>query len=570
MEQQKSVVALNGDIVSYSQLLAEDHESTRAIVETFQQLATEHISTNNGTLVNFVGDNFMAVFSNESEALQTAISITSEIERRDPRISSSEKVRFRLGLDSGEVSIAEHQYYGDVLNIAARIQTMAKAGGICVSGRVYRNLDEPALRFRSIGKNKLKNIPELIEVFEFVDFPGDETNVIGSSGLDLESPSIAVLPIHIKNASSLVAEAADILRQELVHRLTAVPQLTVVNAKSEVGQQQGLTAARYYIETGVHQHGDRVRVFATLFDVTTMNIVKSYKWFVAADGLVELSERLAEDVAKSIEVELIVGEPAGLYAELDDPEAIEKIYLGWYHLRSDIREGWAQALELFGQVADSHPDHSYGHVLSAFANWIGAANGWSPNLDKALLKAQQQARTAREKGDPTGMSKAIEGAVYMSQGRHHEALAAIEQLEITRPTCDVTYGLEGSIRRYLGQWEKSVELLDTAMRLTGVNKPWYPTVKACSLFIGKQIEEAMTVAEVVLEYQPKNLEAHVVLAAAQTELGMSRRAKATIKAINEKFPTVDVVEWLDKNPYTDIDRVKHWKEALSRTIAATG
>jgi len=570
MEQQKSVVALNGDIVSYSQLLAEDHDSTRAIVETFQQLVTEHISANDGTLVNFVGDNFMAVFSNVSEALQTAISVTSEIERRDPRISSSEKVRFRMGLDSGEVSVSEQQYYGDVLNIAARIQTMAKSGGICVSGKVYRNLDEPALRFRSIGKNKLKNIPELIEVYEFVDFPGDETSGIDRSWLDLESPTIAVLPIHIKNANSLVAEAADILRQDLVHRLAAVPQLTVVNAKSEVGQEQGLTAARYYIETGVHQHGDRVRVFATLFDVTTMNIVKSYKWFVAADELFELSETLAEDVARSIEVELIVGEPAGLYAELGDPEAIEKIYLGWYHLRSDLREGWGRAHELFRQVALSHPNRPYGHVLSAFANWIGAANGWSPDLDEALLKAQRQARKARENGDPTGMSQAIEGAVCMSQGRHQEALAAIEQLEITRPTCDVTYGLEGSIRRYLGQWEKSVELLNTAMRLTGVNKPWYPTVKACSLFIGKQIEDAMTVAEVVLEYQPKNLEAHVVLAAAQTELGMSRRAKATIKAINEKFPAVDAVEWLDKNPYTDIERVKYWKDALSKTIAASG
>ena len=90
-----------------------------------------------------------------------------------------------MGLDSGEVSIADQQYYGDVLNIAARIQSMAKAGGICVSGKVYRNLDEPALRFRSIGKHKLKNIPELVEIFEFVDFPSDETTVTGSSGLDL-------------------------------------------------------------------------------------------------------------------------------------------------------------------------------------------------------------------------------------------------------------------------------------------------------------------------------------------------------------------------------------------------
>lgn len=567
MDQLQDVVAVNGDIVSYSQLLADDHDSTKAIVENLQQLVSDQVAEKNGTLVNFVGDNFMAVFDNAAEALQASIQIASQIEHRDLRIASSEQVRFRLGLDSGEVSVSEQQYYGDVLNIAARIQAMAKPGGICISGQVYRNLDEPALRFRSIGKKKLKNIPEPVEIYEFVDLPTDQTHKIGRSWLDLESPTIAVLPIHIKNSNSLVTEAAEILRHELVHRLTTVPQLTVVNASSEVGQEKGLTAARYMIETGVHQHGSRVRVFATLFDVTTMNIVKSYKWFVGADELFELSETLADDVARSIEVELIVGEPAGLYAELDDPAAIENIYLGWYHLRSDIREGWARALELFQQVVKTHPDQPYGHVLSAFANWIGAANGWAPDLNRALTKVQRQARTAELTGDPTGMAQAIQGAVFMSLGRHDEALAAIEELEITRPTCDVTYGLEGSIRRYLGQWEKSVDLLDTAMRLTGVNKPWYPTVKACSLFIGEQVEDAMTVAEVVLDYQPNNLEAHVVLVAAQAELGMNRRAKATVQAINEKFPTVDAVKWLDQNPYTDIDRVKRWKDALGKTIA---
>ena len=103
-----------------------------------------------------------------------------------------------------------------------------------------------------------------------------------------------------------------------------------------------------------------------------MNIVKAHKWRTSVDELVGLSERLADEVARSVDIELVVGEPAGLYAELGDPEAIEKIYLGWYHLRSDTREGWAHAVDLFGQVAESHPDQPYGYVLSAFAIWIGA------------------------------------------------------------------------------------------------------------------------------------------------------------------------------------------------------
>jgi tetratricopeptide (TPR) repeat protein len=276
----------------------------------------------------------------------------------------------------------------------------------------------------------------------------------------------------------------------------------------------------------------------------------------------ELSERFADDVARSVEIELIVGEPAGLYAELDDPEAIEKVYTGWYHLRSDTQEGWSRAVELFGQVAQTHPDKPYGHVLSAFSSWIGAANEWVSNPNEALSVARKQAQTGLDVGDQTGMARAVEASILMIEGRHDAALAVIEELGIIRPTCDVTYGLEGSVRRYMGQWKKAIELLDIAMRLTGINKPWYPTVKACSLYLGGKIEQAASVAELVLDYQPNNLEALLVLTAAQVELGMDRRAKATKELIRTRFPSVDVEAWLDKNPYHVQDLIDRWKEDL--------
>ena len=211
----------------------------------------------------------------------------------------------------------------------------------------------------------------------------------------------------------------------------------------------------------------------------------------------------ADEVGRALEVDLIVGEPAGLYADLDDPEAIEQVYLGWYHLTAGTPEGWPASLEHFGQVARSHPDQPYGHVLSAFANWMGVSNGWARDPEATLRKAREQAQVGLASGDPTGMARTVEAAILMSQGRGQEALEAIEKVEILRPTCDVTYGLEGSVRRYLGQWEKAVDLTDMAMRLTGVNKPWYPTVKACSLFMGGRVEQAAAVAEMVLEHQPQ-------------------------------------------------------------------
>jgi TolB-like protein len=431
-------------------------------------------------------------------------------------------------------------------------------------------LDEPALRFRPIGQQRLKNIPEEIEVYEFSDLPGDSTVTTERRSLSLESPTVAVLPIHTEMADKSVRATAGILRGDLIHRLARVPQLRVIDAKAETSDKRAVTAARYMVETGVHQVGDNVRLYATLFDVITMNIVKSYKWKVQTEDLFALSDRFADDVARSIEIELIVGEPAGLYSDLDDPVAIEMVYLGWYHLRTDTREGWSHALELFGQVAQLHPDQPYGHVLLAFANWIGAANEWVRDPDAALLKAREQAQVALETGDPTGMARAVEASILMSEGRHDEALAVVEQLEIIRPTCDVTYGLEGSVRRYMGQWEKAIDLLEIAMRLTGINKPWYPTVKACSLFIGGRIEQAASVAQMVINYQPKNLEALLVLAAAQTELGMNRRAKATIEIIRERFPSVDVAVWFDKSPYQIKEVVERWKKDLASAGAIEG
>ena len=561
-EKPAEMVALNADVVGYSRLLADDLEATTATMEEYKELVEGKVGENGGTLVNFVGDNFMAVFDDVRDAVRTSIAIATEVESKNAIRASLRQTRFRMGMDQGVVTVSDGRYFGDALNIAARIQAIAPPGGLSVSGRVYQALDEPALRFKPIGSRRLKNIPEEVEVYEFADLPGDGASTSVHRPLALESPTVAVLPIHAEMVDESVHATAGMLRTDLIHRLTRVPQLRVIDAKTEPGSGGAPGIARYVIESGIHQVDANVRIYANLIDVTSMNVVKSHKWTAKVGDLFALSDELADEVARAIEVELIVGEPAGLYADLDDPEAIEQIYLGWYHLTIGTFEGWSRALDLFGQVARSHPDQPYGHVLSAFANWMGVSSGWVRHPDETLLKARDQARVGLELGDPTGMAQTVEAAVLMSQGRGDEALEAIEKVEIVRPTCDVTFGLEGSVRRYLGQWEKAIDLTDVAMRLTAVNKPWYPTVKACSLFMGRRVEQAASVAEMVLEHQPHNLEALLVLTASQVELGLDRRARATVELIRERYPSVDIAEWLDRNPYQDKDLVDRWKEDL--------
>ena len=553
------VCALNADVVGYSRLLADDLASTSDAMAHARHEVEASVERNRGTLVNFVGDNFMAVFDRATDAMQTAIAISSALEDANADRSSGRWLRFRMGMDRGEVIVSDGHYEGDALNVAARIQAIALPGGLSVSGAVYSDLDEPALRFRPAGTHRLKNIPEPVEVYEFADLPTDSAEDIVSR-LALDIPTIAVLPMHTEGVDAVLAGAATVLRSDVMHRLSAIPELVVLDAAA---RDRETTAARYMLETGLHQFGERIRLYGTVFDVTTMNIVKSHKAMGTTADVFELSDELSEAIGHSVEIDLVVGAPAGLYAELEDPVAIEKVYMGWYHLRSDTQEDWEHALRLFGQVAESHPDLPYGWVLSAFANWIGAANRWAGDPGAALMLAREQAQRGAELHDPTGMAQAVDAAVLMSMGQIDEAIRTVENLEITRPTCDVTFALEGSLRRYIGDWEEAVDLLDFAMRLTGINKPWYPTVKACSLFIGNRLEQAASVSESVLEYQPNNIEALLVLAASQVELGLERRAAATAQTIRDSFPTLDVEEWFERNPYQDDALVTRWKADLA-------
>jgi tetratricopeptide (TPR) repeat protein len=194
---------------------------------------------------------------------------------------------------------------------------------------------------------------------------------------------------------------------------------------------------------------------------------------------------------------------------------------------------------------------------------VAAAEGLGEDPQKHLALAVSETDRLLEIGDPTGLAHMIQGAILLGEGKTAEALQRVETAEISRPTCDITFAMEGSIRRYLGQWEKSVGLLDKAMRLSPVNKPWYPTVQACALYIGGRVEQAAATAEEVLEHQPHNLEALLVLAAAQKELGLERRARATAEMIKERFSGVDVEAWLDSNPYQDSGLVERWRKDLT-------
>ncbi|MFQ5523249.1 MAG: adenylate/guanylate cyclase domain-containing protein [Acidimicrobiia bacterium] len=444
------LVALNADIVGYSRLMADDFEATTEKVNSYHHLVQSEVAQAGGTLVNFVGDNFMAVFDVATEAMRAAIGITKLIEDDNQDPPEHKKVRFRMGMDRGEVFVSgDGSYFGEALNIAARIQAIAPPGGISVSGHVYRDLDEPALRFRAKGRQHLKNIPERVEVYEFADLPADELRLHRRESLRLEAPSIAILPPHVESVDDSVRGLAGLIRSDLIHKLAQNPQLRVIDVGVS-GQSPGSSGAPYILESGIHQVGTHVRIYVKLMEVSTLNVVYTDRWDSSTEELLALSDTVTDHVARALEIELIIGETGQFYEELGDPAALDAIFQGWYHLSAGTEADWLRAVELFDTVVQTHPDSPIGHGLSAFAHWAGVAEGAAQDPARHLSLARAEAMKTLDIGDPTGLGHMVLGAILLAEGDAARAVELVETAVITRPTCDVTFAVEGSIMRYLG------------------------------------------------------------------------------------------------------------------------
>jgi adenylate cyclase len=562
------LVALNADVVSYSRLVADDAVHTATVLATVRAIVDKEIATGGGSLVNFVGDNFMAVFERPEQAVHTAIAITNAVAAENASFPEYLRLRFRMGIDIGRVHIDDDgSYLGDALNIAARIQSIAPPGGLSISGDVFRALDEPSFRFRLRGTHRLKNIPQEVDVYDFADLPAEgDTSPDPKRPLSLETPRVAVLPMHIADDADDLEPVGAFLLSDVMSGLINLHNLDVVDVTNSEGRANSTQPTppnvRYMLLSGIIQSGAQLHVWAQVREVVTQSVLWVGKWDCDEGAVFDMADELATEIVRAFEIELIVGEPARVYHELGSPDAIAKVYEGWYNLTAGTRNGWNRANTLFGELRTDAPNNAVGPVLYAFTQWMGARDGLIDDRARGFEEARTNAQHGLGLGDNTGLSSMILAAVELEHGDADAALEGIANAKILRPTCDLTWAMEASIRRYLGEWEQAVDLIDQAMDLSPVNKPWYPTVLASSYYVGQKYEQAAAVAEEVLEHQPKNIEALLVLAASQSHLGLDRRARATGAAISERFPDADASQWLASNPYQDNRFLDRWYHDL--------
>ena len=303
---------LSADVQGFSRLMGEDEPHTVRTVLAYRDLMTREIGSHRGRVVDLSGDSLLAEFPSVVDAVQCAVALQTELGARNAELPEDRRMQFRIGLNLGEVLVQGDQIFGDGINVAARIQTLADAGGICVSSLVHEQVaNKVTMEFESLGEQTVKNIAKPVHVYRLLA-PPPPTAAAGTADL----LAIAVLPFATLGNDPEQEHFSEGLTRDLITDLAKVDGLAVTAASSAfaykgaavnvqtVGRDLGV---RYVIEGSVRQAGDRMRITADLVDVTT----GLHVWAERYDREIDDPLALQDELVSRIVAELVPSLPKG-------------------------------------------------------------------------------------------------------------------------------------------------------------------------------------------------------------------------------------------------------------------
>ena len=570
---------ISADVVGYSRLMADDEIGTIRALTTCRDKITEMVKKNQGRLVDFVGDNMLAEFSNTLDAVQCADRIHKALEELNRGFPEHRHLEFRIGIHLGDVTTDDDRIYGDGVNIAARLESLAKPGGTCISDMVFRQIQGKLdMEFVDMGLKKLKNIPEPVRTYQLVTPKTHQRDLHERSGpttpqetLPLPAkPSLAVLPFVNLDMNQEQDHFSDGLTIDIVTALVQIPSLFLISDAStfsiktkpmsipDIGRRLGV---QYVLEGGVRRSGNRLRISARLSETEKGRQIWAQRFDRQLGDIFEIQDEITSEIVTAMDIKLVSGEPGRLVRKVvKNPQALEYYYRGWSAMFSSSPEYIQLSQQMFEEMIRLEPDSFLGYSVGAWAYWWGIFKDASADKSRDLNRVQDLVSKAQVLGDDTGMADLAIAHIHLLNGDHEKALAAAEQALLTRPSCDVSFAVKASILNYLGRPEEAIPLARFAIRLSPVYPSYYPTILGYAYYHCGKYEKAREAAEVSIKADPDNLEALILMTAIHVAMGAMEQAQKTVSTIKDIHPEFSLTAFAANHPYQN---QKHLDQILT-------
>src|SRR5216684_3871095 len=553
------VAVFAADVEGYSRLMGVDEVGTLKGLTERRAILDRLIGEHRGRIANTAGDSVLAEFGSAVEAVQCAVEAQAALAEANSDVAPDKRINFRIGVHIGDVMIRAGDLFGDGVNIAARLQSIAMPGGVCISGATYDQVRKVLpMTFVDLGVQQVKNIQEPIRAYQ-VGGPCETGEVAPSRVAEIESPpplpgkpSIAVLPFENMSGDPEQEYFADGMVEEIITALSRFKWLFVIARNSsftfkgravdikEVGRRLGV---RYVLEGSVRKASGKVRIAGQLIDAVTGAHIWADRFERELTDVFALQDEVTVAVVSAIQQKLFQTEiamatrrrPENLTAYDFYLRAMQQFYLS-------TREGLAEALRLALRALEFDPRFGSVAGLAGLCHMQNVVLGYSndPQFDRKEAVRLVRLALSIDDGDPETLARASVTSAYMVGDSEAEIEMADRAVALNANSW-TTWNCRGHVYRIAGLPEEAIRSFERAIRTSPVDPRLYMTLTGIgqALIELRRFDEAIVVLKKSLR-QNLYLATYRCLASAFAHLGRDAEAHDAAARVLEIDPAFTI------------------------------
>jgi TolB-like protein/class 3 adenylate cyclase len=569
------------DVAGYSRLMGEDEEGTlRALKAHRKGMVDPKIIEHRGRIVKTTGDGMLVEFVSVIDAVRCAVDIQRSMVERNAEVPAGKRIRFRVGINVGDIISDGDDIFGDGVNVAARLEGLAEPGGICVSRVVHDQVrDKLSFSFEDLGEQSVKNIARPIGVHR-VHISELAAPTAAKSSIEhphsivkvADRPSIAVLPFTNMSGDHEQEYFADGIVEEIITALSHFRWLSVIARNSsftykgrnvdvkQVGRELG---ARYVLEGSVRKSGDRVRITGQMIDASTGTHLWADRFDGALQDIFDLQDRVTAKVVGEIAPRLEQVEiERAKRKQTENLDAYDYFLRALASLHEWTRESNDEALRLFYHAIELDPGFASAYGLAAMCFHWRKVNGWIVDPAREIAEAERLGRRAVELGpdDAVALSGGGYALVFVAHNLN-DGPDFIERALALNPNLAWALFSSGWTKAFLGDPEGAIAQLTHAIQLSPLDPHGFRARGGIAFahFLAGRYEEAITWAEAALRQRPTYMASIRELAAANALAGRlpdAHRAMARLRQLDPARRVSTVKDWIPLRRPEDLERLQ--------------
>jgi adenylate cyclase len=560
------VAVFAADVEGYSRLMGNDEVGTLKGLTERRAILDRLIGEHRGRIANTAGDSVLAEFGSAVDAVKCAVDAQAALAEANTNLPSDRRINYRMGVHIGDVMVRAGDLFGDGVNIAARLQTLAKPGSVCISAATYDQVRKLLpLTFVDLGAQEVKNIQEPIRVYQAGDAPNETREVAHARFTDAESPplpekpSIAVLPIQNISGDPEQEYFADGIVEEIITALSRFKWLFVIARNSsftfkgkavdikEVGRRLGV---RYVLEGSVRKAAGKVRITGQLIDAMTGAHIWADKFERDLTDIFALQDEVTVAVVSAVQPKLLETEVE--IAERRRPENLTAHDLSLRARKARYlftREGMGEAIRLAHQSLDIDPRCILAAVVGANAHLDNVTSGFSgdPQFDRNEAIRLSRLALSLDENDERALSIAAWVTSFFI-GDHETAIDFADRAVACNPNDAVAWRLRGWTYKAASQYEEAIRSFELSIRLSPLDPGLFVSLAGLgqSLVELRRFDDAVAICKKALRQNPLFGATHCGLASALAHLGRDAEAREAADRLLQVDPAATIAGFIGR------------------------